>query len=116
MLSPLVEVVALPFDRSDSVSPVGRFVDVETVLIMPRGVKDPSKAIRPVAVQADLSTLQNAFGMKIETKGLIVSFNRTDLKADYEFVFVYGKGIQAGGRGSRERREKIRARELAGWK
>jgi hypothetical protein len=111
MADPLVWVVAPPYDCGTSVHPAERFVDVTTVVIMPRGAKDAAQTIQPVWTKPDVSMLQNVYGMKVETKGLTVAFPREALVPGSEFVFVYDRREC----GPREQRERISGTDLAKW-
>jgi len=119
MSEDLVHVVAIPWDmnvRGREKSPVERYVDVETVVIMPKGSKDPAQAIHATWTKPLTSVLKNAFGLSEETTGLIAAFPREAITGSNELVFVFVSPIGEGGKNGREWRETIPAKDIAAWR
>jgi hypothetical protein len=116
MLTSLIDIVVPAYDlsRTDKhISPVERFVNVETVLFMPKGSKDTEAAIRPVRTVDDISILQNAFGMKIETNGVVAKFPRSAFRPGYELVIIYEHRL---GGGKQEFRGEFKENDLRSWR
>jgi len=116
MMAPLLHVVVPAYDNGKDAAAVRRFVDVRTVVIMPKGSKDADQAVRPAWTREDVSLLKNAFGLELETKGLIAAFPRELFRQGYEIVIVYAERLGDTRGGKQEFRGEFNDKDIAEWR
>lgn len=103
MVEPLVYVQFPPQERFGATTPLDQYIDVENVLVMPKGSKDPAQAIRPVWLKESVTAFTNLFGAQWQTKGMVAAFPLESLSPEYEFVAIYReKPTMGGGASGRE--------------
>jgi hypothetical protein len=69
---------------------------VETIVIMPKGEKDPSKVIQPIRTSGYSEQYQNLMGAVFEGQGMIAVFPLTMLQDGYEVRIVRSSGETKG--------------------
>lgn len=72
-------------------------IAAETILVMPKGSKDPAKAIRPIETSIETTAYMNAFGAKWDEHTIIATFDRSVVAKGLEFVVVYRNGEELRG-------------------
>jgi len=97
MVEPLVYVQVPPQERVGATTPLDQYVDVETVLVLPKGSKDPAQAIRPIWLKESVTVFTNLFGVQWQTKGMVAAFPMETLSPAYEFVAIYKEKPTMGG-------------------
>jgi hypothetical protein len=116
MKEQLVYVLVRPFEKRST--GLDRFVDAQHVVILPTGSRDAAQAIQPVWVRADTTVLQNAFGAKIETRGIVAAFPPDAIQPDRDLVFIYAGPIMDGPQFANitQQRLAIRAEDKQHWR
>ncbi len=105
MTEPLVYVQVPPQERPGAKTPLDKYIDVETVLVMPKGSKDPAQAIRPVWLKESVSVFTNLFGAQWQSRGMVAAFPIEVLMQAYEVIAIYkDKPLMGGGPSGRELR------------
>jgi len=70
----------------------------ETIVLLPKGSKDPAAAVRPVWTKVDVATYQNAFGATWQQATTLAAFRPQDVTAaGVEFAVVYRDGKELRG-------------------
>ncbi len=112
----LVYVVVRPFEKRGA--GIDRFVDAKHVVILPTGSHDAQVAIQPTWLKPDATTLQNAFGARVEARGIVAAFPPEAIAAGRDFVFIYAAQIIDGPAFSNitQQRLPIRAEDVAAWR
>lgn len=88
MLAPEIHIIA------SSQSAGGTAVaNVETIVVLPKGIKDPSKAIQPTRTFPLDEQYQNLYGFTAEGRGMIAVFPLSILREDNEVRVVFDKKI-----------------------
>lgn len=72
-------------------------VEAETILVLPKGSKDPAQAIRPEWTKTDTASYQNGFGAKWEENTVVAAFDPKVLAKGLEFVVVFRGGDELRG-------------------
>jgi hypothetical protein len=94
-----------PQERYGAKNPMDKYIDVETVLVMPTGSNDATKAIRPLWIKESVSVFSNLFGAQYQSRGMVAAVPMNVMGPDFEFVAIYGeKPMMGGGPSGRELR------------
>jgi hypothetical protein len=88
LLAPEVHIVASSQDAGG-----GAIANVETIVVLPKGSKDPSKAIQPLRTQPLNEEYKNLLGFTAEGRGMIAVFPLSILREDNEVRVVFDKRI-----------------------
>jgi len=88
LLAPEVEIIA-----SAQAAGGTAVANVEAIVVLPKGVKDPSKAIQPIRTRTLDAEFKNLLGFKTDGRGMIAVFPLTILSEDNEVRIVFDKRI-----------------------
>jgi hypothetical protein len=93
MIRPEVQVIAL---SRPSMKDERTIANVEAVIIMPRGSKDPSKAIQPQKTSEVSEDYQNLFGAEVHGRGVVATFPVSVVNDANEVRVVYDVAVGPG--------------------
>jgi hypothetical protein len=111
VLAPLTWIAIDPFDYGEYAPAMNRYVDVETVVLLPAGSRDSGQAIQPVWVRPNIKTLSNALGATLEVRGVTAAFPTAEIQAGREVVILFRTESAT----DREKRIPIADEQLFQW-
>lgn len=94
MLEPVLRVIVAPRPMPGDRPGV---VNVEAVVVMPKGSKNASDAIHPTKAETTTDEFKNLMGAEFEGRGLIATFPFSVLSPANEFRFIFDGPACAGG-------------------
>ena len=94
MIAPEVEIIARSIGLEGT-----SVANVEAIVVLPKGVKDPLKAIQPIRTRALDEKYKNLMGFTAEGHGMIAVFPLSILKEGYEVRVIFDKHVNGGSSG-----------------
>ena len=67
--------------------------NVEAVVILPKGAKDPSKAIQPIRTEEVTDEYKNLLGAEMSGKSMVAVFPLDALREGHEVMVVYDRKV-----------------------